>query len=98
MGQTKQGYLPTLDGWPAIAILAVVIDHSLAFELRTRFPTLFSLTRVGPNGVSLFFAISGFLITSRLLEERASTGFIGLGGFDVRRASRILRPPLRTWS
>lgn len=90
LAQIKQGYLPTLDGWRAIAILAVIVDHVFGYSFQTRLPLLFALTRIGPNGVSLFFAISGFLICSRLLEEQASTGRISISGFYVRRASRIL--------
>ena len=94
MGHAKPGYMPTLDGWRAIAILAVIADHVFAFQFRTRYPTLFAITRIGPNGVSLFFAISGFLICSRLLEEQAVTGRISLAGFYIRRASRILPPAM----
>ena len=90
MGLARRGYLPTLDGWRAIAILAVIADHLTGYLLHTRFPRLFSVTRIGPNGVSLFFAISGFLICSRLLEELQSDGRISLSGFYIRRASRIL--------
>ena len=90
----KQGYLPTLDGWRSIAIVAVIIDHAFGLAFQTRFPGLVSVTRIGPNGVSLFFAISGFLICSRLLEEQASTGHISLSGFYIRRASRILPPAM----
>jgi peptidoglycan/LPS O-acetylase OafA/YrhL len=89
----RSGYLPTLDGWRAIAILAVILDH-MAGRLQAAHPTMFALTRVGPNGVSLFFAISGFLICSRLLEEQNLTGRINLGGFYIRRAFRILPPAL----
>jgi peptidoglycan/LPS O-acetylase OafA/YrhL len=90
----KHGYLPTLDGWRAIAIVAVIVDHAFGLEFQEKFPALFSVTRIGPNGVSLFFAISGFLICSRLLEEQASTGRISLSGFYIRRASRILPPAM----
>ena len=86
----KQGYLPTLDGWRAIAILAVILDHIVTWQFRYAHPTLFKFTRTGPNGVSLFFAISGFLICSRLLEEENATGKISLRGFYIRRASRIV--------
>jgi peptidoglycan/LPS O-acetylase OafA/YrhL len=84
----KRGYLPTLDGWRCLAIIAVLIDH-----VTLSFPALQhkSLLRLGPNGVSLFFAISGFLICSRLLEEQRA-GSISLKGFYVRRACRILPP------
>lgn len=41
-------------------------------------------------GVNLFFAISGLLICSRLLEEEDLNGRISLRGFYIRRAFRIL--------
>lgn len=91
--RTERGYLPTLDGWRAVAILAVIVDHVFGYEFRS-YPALFSATRTGPNGVSLFFAISGFLICSRLLEEYAAMGRISLSGFYIRRASRILPPAM----
>lgn len=44
----------------------------------------------GAVGVNLFFALSGFLITSLLLEERATTGRVRFGAFYRRRALRLL--------
>ncbi|RCK57176.1 acyltransferase family protein [Microbacterium sorbitolivorans] len=41
-------------------------------------------------GVDIFFVISGYLITSHLVRERAKTGRIALGKFWARRASRLL--------
>ena len=90
MKAVNQGYLPTLDGWRAIAILAVLLDHATLGAWGESHPKLLALTRTGPNGVSLFFAISGFLICSRLLEEEDLTGRISLRGFYLRRAFRIL--------
>ena len=81
------GYLATLDGWRAIAIAAVLLDHAtenLGPVGRHGF------LRMGPNGVSVFFAVSGFLICTRLLEEEQITGRFGLKGFYIRRACRIL--------
>jgi peptidoglycan/LPS O-acetylase OafA/YrhL len=47
---------------------------------------------MGGTGVALFFAISGFLITTLLLEELDRNGRISLPGFYIRRALRILPP------
>src|SRR3954470_19029784 len=41
-------------------------------------------------GVDVFFAISGFLITSQLLREIERSGRVSLTGFWARRARRIL--------
>ena len=41
-------------------------------------------------GVEVFFVVSGFLITSLLLEERAHSGTVGLRGFWIRRGRRLL--------
>jgi len=83
----RSGYLPTLDGWRAIAIAAVLLDHAtLGFHRQAGW---YPLLRTGADGVSLFFAISGFLICSRLLEEEQIFGSISLKGFYIRRACRI---------
>jgi peptidoglycan/LPS O-acetylase OafA/YrhL len=85
--------IPALDGWRAVAILAVILSH--AFILRDP-PTRalravsYSAGHLGGLGVALFFAISGYLITSLLLEEHKSAGRISLRGFYTRRAFRIL--------
>jgi peptidoglycan/LPS O-acetylase OafA/YrhL len=82
----KTGYLPTLDGWRAIAIVAVLLDHTVGYSNLRQYSRLVSFTHTGPNGVSLFFAISGFLICTRLLEEKRAFGQISLRGFYIRRA------------
>ena len=79
-------YIPTLDGWRAVAILAVMFCHGLDEHVYRWAVTL------GFAGVLLFFAISGFLITSRMLEEHLLTGTVHLGKFYIRRAFRILPP------
>ena len=84
----KQGYLPALDGWRAIAIFAVIQFHDGLYHvgpLSNRW-----LHTWGYLGVDLFFAISGFLICSRLLDEQRRKGAISLRGFYVRRSFRIM--------
>lgn len=46
----------------------------------------------GNRGVSVFFVISGFLITSLLLKEEQVTGKISIRDFYIRRVFRILPP------
>ncbi len=86
------GYIPTLDGWRAIAILAVIFHHAMLPLLGAHSWLRFS--EQGAMGVDVFFALSGFLICSRLLTERARFGFIDLKAFYLRRAFRILPPYL----
>lgn len=93
------GYLPTLDGWRAGAVLAVIFSHwELSAAALGKLPrwVLWAKTGVGEKGVQLFFAISGFLITSRLIEEWNCFGRISLKRFYVRRVCRIL-PPAMTY-
>lgn len=68
--------LPALDGVRGIAIAAVVCCHILDWE-------------GGFIGVDLFFVLSGFLITSVLLNEWAGTGTLRLRGFYHRRLRRL---------
>jgi peptidoglycan/LPS O-acetylase OafA/YrhL len=70
-------YRPDLDGLRAIAILLVIVDHA-------GLPTLASAA-----GVTAFFVLSGYLITSILLVERQATGRISLRGFYQRRLRRL---------
>jgi len=90
-----QGYLPTLDGWRAIAILLVLSYHGIGSFQRAygeSIEWLVPYLHSGWVGVSIFFGISGVLITSRLLEEQSARGSISLKQFYLRRAFRILPP------
>jgi len=88
----KSAYLPTLDGWRAIAILAVIFHHDELHAIG-RFSTGW-VYEYGNTGVDVFFAISGILICSRLLDEEVIFGHIHLKSFYIRRAFRILPPAL----
>jgi peptidoglycan/LPS O-acetylase OafA/YrhL len=84
-------YLPTLDGWRALSIGLVILHHSqIQLTAPVIGPLLQSLARFGEVGVELFFAISGLLICSRLLEEEWRAGQISVKGFYIRRFFRIL--------
>ena len=72
-------YLPALDGLRAFAVAGV-----LAYHLG------FGWASGGYLGVDLFFVLSGFLITSLLLEEWVATARIRLASFWARRARRLL--------
>ena len=77
-----EDYIPTLDGWRAVAISLVLVSHSVR--------TSASAEHLGFLGVALFFGISGYLICTRLLVERELSGTISLRRFYWRRAFRIL--------
>jgi peptidoglycan/LPS O-acetylase OafA/YrhL len=74
----RLGYRPALDGLRGLAIAAVVLYHT------------FGWPSGGYLGVDLFFVLSGFLITTLLLEEREAYGCISLTAFYQRRALRLL--------
>ena len=77
-GPGQSGYIPALDGLRAVAILLVVASHS-GFEHWVP----------GAFGVTLFFFISGYLITRQLLGGLSRNGRIDLGGFYLRRVLRL---------
>jgi peptidoglycan/LPS O-acetylase OafA/YrhL len=86
--------IPSLDGLRALSIILVLGLHTLQrFSLTHHVPFGWYALFNGADGVFIFFEISGFLITSLLLQERAKRGSISLRGFFLRRAFRIL-PPL----
>ncbi|MGN6478648.1 acyltransferase family protein [Luteibacter sp.] len=71
-------YRPGIDGMRAIAVLGVVLYHA----------------GFGPPGgfvgVDVFFVISGFLITTLLEAELASSGRVDLAAFYARRVRRLM--------
>jgi peptidoglycan/LPS O-acetylase OafA/YrhL len=88
-------YIPTFDGWRAVAILIVIIQHAQESFIAAHPSVPFSgfVATMGLYGVRIFFGISGFLITTRILAEIDRRGALSLPAFYVRRAFRIL-PPL----
>ena len=80
-GKRLQSRFQHIDAMRAFAVALVVFSHA-------------GLTFVpGGSGVTVFFCISGFVITYTMLRERERTGGFDLGGFYFRRAVK-LAPPL----
>jgi peptidoglycan/LPS O-acetylase OafA/YrhL len=86
-----RGYIPTLDGWRALSIAAVLGCHDRLHDFGWFSTRL--IYEHGHLGVDVFFAISGLLICSRLLDEEAG-GSISIKNFYIRRAFRILPPAI----
>ena len=71
--------LPGLDGLRGIAVLAVIIYHADV-----------SLLVGGFLGVDVFFVLSGFLITTLLINELAETNTVDRARFYIRRIRRLM--------
>ncbi|MBO0864934.1 MAG: acyltransferase, partial [Mycobacterium sp.] len=77
--QNRRPGIPALDGLRAVAVVLVLADHGGIPGMSGGF-----------LGVDIFFVLSGFLITSLLLDELGRSGRIDLAGFWIRRARRLL--------
>lgn len=75
-------YFPELDGLRAISVLLVITVH--LYDANERW-----LWLAGYRGVTIFFVLSGYLITSLALREEAHHGRLSLTAFYVRRCFRI---------
>jgi hypothetical protein len=82
-GLPKLAYGPSFDGLRGIAVLAVIGTH---FNVP-------SIVNSGLVGVTLFFVLSGYLITRLVLAEHASTGDVNFTSFYRRR---LIDPPSTT--
>jgi len=84
--------IPSLDGLRAISIVLVLVSHlagTAGFPISAATMNPWAL---GSLGVTVFFVISGFLITGLLLDELRRTEKIRLGRFYFRRTLRIFPP------
>jgi peptidoglycan/LPS O-acetylase OafA/YrhL len=82
--------IPALDGLRGIAILLVLMEHTI-FQMQTKsqvFSNVLALGKLSWSGVDLFFVLSGFLIGGILLDARESPRYFQT--FYIRRAYRIL--------
>jgi len=81
LARAVPGTIPTLDGFRAAAIAIVMLSHM-------------GLGQYAPGrfGVTLFFFLSGYLITTLLRQELTANGRVSFASFYLRRAVRILPP------
>ncbi|MDB5811951.1 MAG: acyltransferase [Betaproteobacteria bacterium] len=78
--RSHEGRMAVLDGWRGISILLVLATHFLPLG-----PKAWKLNlTAGPMGMTIFFTLSGFLITNFLLHNASVTEFI------IRRFARIV--------
>src|SRR6056300_576285 len=80
----KLTYRPEIDGLRAIAVGAVILYHAQITILG------YQPFKGGFIGVDIFFVISGYLITSIILNELVTTGSFSFKNFYERRIRRIL--------
>ena len=76
---SKPRYTAELDGIRALAVWLVMMFHAGV-----------PLAGGGWVGVDIFFVLSGFLITTLLIDEHRSLGRVSLRGFWIRRCLRLL--------
>ena len=83
--QSSSGEIPSLNGIRAVSVFIVLLSHA-GFEHFVP----------GGLGVTTFFFLSGYLITTLLLREHARFGSIDIYAFYVRRFFRLMPPLLIT--
>jgi peptidoglycan/LPS O-acetylase OafA/YrhL len=90
----SQRNILSLDGLRAVSILLVLLAHSSWFlpGIITQSSPFRFVVGNGMHGVAVFFVISGYLITTILLRELASSHSISLRRFYFRRTLRIFPP------
>ncbi len=75
----RSRYIPALDGIRTFAVIAVVLYH-----------LNFTWAQGGFLGVTMFFVLSGYLITRLLVAEFEQSQSIDLKGFWIRRVRRLV--------
>ena len=94
MSANRKISFPNLDGLRFFAFLSVFLFHSFYtdddnIKHNSYFGFLRHLADFGDHGVSLFFVLSGFLITYLLLNEKDLLGRVNVPAFYMRRILRI---------
>src|ERR1700760_1167480 len=82
---SSRAVIPSLDGLRAVSISIVLVSHAGYGDVVP-----------GGLGVTIFFFLSGYLITTLLMDEREGSGRIYIGKFYLRRVFRLFPPLLLT--
>jgi peptidoglycan/LPS O-acetylase OafA/YrhL len=83
--------IPSLDGLRALSILLVMLGHAQStMDAPASLQGFLVIVADASLGVSIFFVISGYLITGLLLNENKKYGVISLKDFYIRRFFRII--------
>ena len=91
--KTRLPHIPELDGIRGLAALAVLFHHVCYVGIHpqawgSEVHVFYNLARFGNNGVDIFFVLSGFLITSLLIQDRTEPAYYH--NFYWKRVLRIL--------
>ncbi|RZK48300.1 MAG: acyltransferase [Pedobacter sp.] len=87
----SEKYIPTLNGWRAIAIIFVIMSHfKLTLTKDTLVQVILKYIFISNFGVKIFFVLSGFLITTLLIKESNNTGKIHVKKFLIRRFLKLI--------
>lgn len=98
MSESKIVFLPGLNGIRALAAIGVLLSHAnVAISSLNKEWSLFGLDKesnvkgwvLAEHGVTMFFVLSGFLITFLLLKEKEKINTIHVKSFYMRRILRI---------
>src|SRR5262245_58890495 len=81
MASHKEFHIASLDGIRGLAALTVFVSHAMYRDIVP-----------GGFGVTVFFFLSGYLITTLLRTEHEQSGQIRLSRFYLRRVYRIIPP------
>ena len=90
----KKKYVKCLDGWRGIAIIFVLIYHTLGQypDSELYLKTHDFLGPLGRRGVQIFFVLSGYLIIGNIYREIKTTKAFSIYNFFIKRVYRILPP------
>lgn len=95
VNRSNSNYIPTLDGWRAVAVSLVIGAHAVPMLNNSQSPFAVIPAKIFAHagyGVDIFFAMSGFLISTLLMKEKSSKGTIDIRRFYIRRFFRIIPP------